>query len=336
MGPPFPCDNAGIVKLLTPLLLVLMAAAGCASVPQNRTLLPASLSPADFTVESTLKGLLQRGHDRYRRADFAGAIGQWDAAWIVNNGKAPDPWIQALLYYCYLATGQYKKASALAEERVKAEPHAPLGYHQLGVAQLWQGKNGEAESTLRLAAEFESRAPDTFFYLGIAIARQNRPVEASEEWDKGAAEYATILRANPSDFSANYGLAQLQLYRDAATPETLTLLNAARESVVLSESESPVEREFFRDFYLPLLEGAYALKLENPKAALRHLFRALENAASGAVADVAEVCFFLSVGFKQLGRQDLAEDFLARSQELDPFGPYTRKLPKGPRPPRSG
>lgn len=328
MREPIPCDNAGTVKTHTLLLLFLMAATGCTSARQTRELLPANDSPADFKIESTLKALLQRGQDRYRRADFAGAIAQWDAAWALNNGKAPDPWVQALLYYCYLATGQYKKAAALAEERVKFEPHAPLGYHQLGVAQLWQGKNAEAETTLRLAAEFESRAPDTFFYLGIAISRQNRAEEASQEWDKGAAEYETILRSNPSDFAANYGLAQLQIYRDTVTPDTAKLLNTARESFVQSESESPVEREFFQDFSLPLLEGAYALKRENPKEALPLLFRALEHTASGAVADFAEVCFFLSLGFKQLGKMDLSEEFLARSLALDPFGPYARKLPK--------
>jgi tetratricopeptide (TPR) repeat protein len=333
VGLPFPCDNARIVNQIISTLVVFVFSAGCTSMRETRSLLPAVSAPRetlkDFQTDSALKALLQQGHDRYKRADFAGATALWESAWILNSGKTPDPWIQVLLYYCYLTTGQYKKAAALAEERVKTEPHSPLGYHQLGVAQLWQGKPAESETTLRLAAEFDSRAPDTFFYLGIAISRQNKPAEAAEQWDKGAAEYATILRSNPSDFSANYGLAQLQIYRDSVTPDTLKLIGAARESVQsLSETESPIEREFFQDFYLPLLEGAYALKTENPKAALAHLFHALQHTASGAMADFAEVCFFLSLGFKQLGQREIAEDFLTRSQDLDPFGPYSRKLSK--------
>jgi tetratricopeptide (TPR) repeat protein len=285
----------------------------------------ASAVEADALGEAAMKDLLTRGYERYKKSDFAGAIQLWEMVWLLNRSKKQDPWTPALLSYCYLATGQYSKAVSLAEERLKRDPHSTLPYHQLGVALLWSGKTAEAESTLRLAAEFESRSADTFFYLGIALERLGKLPEAEKEWERGESEYNSVLRSNPTDFVANYGLAQLLLYRRVKLEEAEKAIQTAKTALGTStDSELALERELYMGFYLPALEGQWNLQRESPSTAVAPLLLALKNSPSGAKADIAEIYFHLGQALSDLKQPETSKDFFAKARELDPFGMYSK------------
>lgn len=315
------------------LLLWVGAISGCSSSPtgisdrvvaQSTAVETGEPDPEPPPLQANLKRLLEKGYERYRRSDFAGAVQQWEPVWIAL-GRASDTWTPSLLYYCYLATGQYKKALTLAEDNIKAQPHNPLPYQQMGMALLWMGKADDAEDALRRSAEFDARSPDTFFYLALALQRQGKKSEAEKEFARGDAEYRTILESNPIDFPANYGLAYSYLYRNTKLEEAIERVRAARESLKLNpDVELTPDKNLYLGFYLPLLEGIYWNRLNKPKESLDLLTLALQNSPSGAKADLAEVYHFMGWNLKELGQMSASKEFLAKSVELDPHGPYSK------------
>ncbi len=275
-----------------------------------------------------MKALFAKGYDRYRHSDFAGAIQQWEPIWMTQK-KAADNWTPSLLYYCYLATGQYKKALALGEENLKATPTNPLGYQQVGLAALWLGDNAKAEDFLRKVIEFESHSPDVFFYLGLALQRRGKKAEAEAEFNRGEKEALDILKTNPSDFPANYGLAYSYLFREKQAEEVPRILAAARKSLKDNpDVDLTPDKNLYAKFYLPLLEGMSLSRLKKSREALDALLISLQNSPSGARADLAEVYHFIGRNLKVLGEPHTAKEFLAKAIELDPHGPYAKvKVP---------
>lgn len=309
---------------------------GCSSSPTiveratNADANPEALEPkaAPKPLEVGLKRLTSKGYERYRHSDFAGAIQQWEPVWL-TTGRSTDTWTPSLLYYCYLATGQYAKALAMGEAELKRNPHGPLGYHQIGMAALWLGKYKDAEQALRQAAEFDDRPADVFFHLGLALQRQNKKGESEKLFDRGEEEYGVILKSNPSDFPANYGLAYSYLYRGKNTEQAIEKIKNARESLRINpDVELTPDKNLYLGFYLPLLEGIAASRQGNARDAIEPLLTALQNSPSGARADLAEVYHFLGKSLKELGETAPSKAYLAKAVELDPFGPYAKvKVP---------
>lgn len=318
------------MKTIAALLLVSILACSHSPVEritQSETATESPEAQAPKPLEAGLKKLISKGYERYRHSDFAGAIQQWEPVWL-TIGRSTDTWTPALLYYCYLATGNYKKALAIGETNLKANPHITLGYQQLGMAQLWLGDAGKAEDSLRRAADFNDRSADVFFYLGIALQRQGKKTEAEKEFERGEAEYRAILQANPSDFPANYGLAYSLLYREKNVDEAQTRIAAARESLKVNpDVELTPDKNLYLQFYLPLLDGIYFTRKQSPKEALDPLLTALQNSPSGARGDLAEVYHFLGRNLKELGEVAPAKEFQAKAIELDPNGLFSKNKP---------
>ncbi len=324
-----------VKKLLLSLVpLGAIALTACSSTPRDRSLAEVvSSEPTETDIEAApleagMKRLVERGYERYRRSDFMGTIQQWEPIWLAT-GKAADNWTPSLLYYCYLSTGQNKKALTLAEQNLREKPHNPLSYQQVGLALLWLGKNAEAEDALRRAVEFESHSPEAFFYLGLSQQRQGKKTEAEKSFAQADSEYLAVLESNPSDFPANYGFAYSSLYRNVNVEEAFKRIGAARESLrVNPDVELTPDRSLYLGFYLPLLEGMYLNRIKQPKESLDKLIAALQYSPSGARPDLAEVYFFLASNLKALGQSKPSKEFLAKSLELDPNGPYAKlKLP---------
>jgi tetratricopeptide (TPR) repeat protein len=105
----------------------------------------------------------------------------------------------ALNYYGYMLgdLGQrLDEAEAFAQRALKEEPYNGAFLDSLGWIYYKQNKLGDAEATLRKAAERESHDPMIHSHLGDVYAKLGRTELAAAEWEKSMFEWRRSLPAD--------------------------------------------------------------------------------------------------------------------------------------------
>ncbi len=282
-------------------------------------------APGEPTDAKT-QTLLDQGYYYYSRGDYSRALQNLETVFLIDP-RFPEEWAKYLLYYCYVATADYRSALKLSEELVKTEPGQPLGYLQVGLAQLWLGETASAAGSFRRALEFESHAPRTHFYLGLAEGMLKNSAGRDRAFADAESEYEQILGKNPKDFPANYELASLYLYWNRNVSIASRLIATAKETIIQSpDEELPPDRRMFVSYYVPLLEGILQFRKGDTKESLKTLTDSLSNAPSGAKADIAEIYSYVGRDYLALGDKETARGFLDKVLTLDPKGPYSAEM----------
>lgn len=80
-----------------------------------------------------------------------------------------------------------RKQPPLIEASAKATPDNGNVVDSLGWAQFKLGRIAEAEATLRRAVELSPFSPEVRKHLGEVLVKQNKLVEAAEQWDRALA-----------------------------------------------------------------------------------------------------------------------------------------------------
>lgn len=313
---------------------VALLLAGCASTgPAPMTTKdPVFLRRLAATYSESSAGMNQRlidqGLHSYWKGDFARAINQFEAAFLLD-AQAQQTWAKYILYYCYLATGQHSQALTVADSLMKERPHESLVYLQVGVAHVWLNHPREAVQSLLRAREFSTRSPSVDFYLGLAYEIQGKMRERDQSFDNAAAQYEQILKVNPGDFEANFELAKLLLYRNQNPQRAAALIQAAKLSIEKRTTEQlGPERSLYAGYYLPRLEGILLHRLGDIANSQKALFDSISEAPSGAHADLAETYLYVGRNYAKLGEPANAVGFLERALALDPTGPYSKEIKK--------
>lgn len=293
----------------------------------QKTETPLSLSGIEMEdsapQDAQARSLREQGIAAFQKNDYPKAISQLEAAFLISP-DANDAKSRYLLFYCYLSTGDYKKALTLAEQLAKLYPYQPIVYQQVGLAQLWSGQTTAAITSFRRAAEFDSHSPKLHFYLGMAYQMIKQEPAKLRSFQKAEKEYLQILEKNPNDFSANFELASLYLYWNEQIEKVPELLTLAKLSIGTNQSEADIdeERNIIERFYFPLSEAVLLFRKRNPKASISLLYQAFNNAPSGIRADLAEVYFYLGLNHELLKEAETATLFFEQSAALDPKGPF--------------
>ncbi|MCB9253798.1 MAG: tetratricopeptide repeat protein [Bdellovibrionaceae bacterium] len=139
----------------------------------------------------------EQGYKRYLAGEFTRAINQFEA-YLVLEPKGEDQWIKYLLYYCYMAVGEYERALTLAKDLVHEKPYDFLSYQQIGLAQLWLGQLDEAIKNFQRSLEFESHLPQALFYQGLAYGQARQFPKQEAAFKDAETEYNQVLKSNPA------------------------------------------------------------------------------------------------------------------------------------------
>ncbi|MCB0404219.1 MAG: tetratricopeptide repeat protein [Bdellovibrionales bacterium] len=330
-----------MISLKTNLLFsILLVVCGCAAQKSNSiTADPISGVSVDSKENNYAHVIREQGYKRYLAGEFTRAINHFEA-YLVLDPKGEDQWIKYLLYYCYMAVGEYERALTLAKDLVHEKPYDFLSYQQIGLAQLWLGKLGDAIKNFQRSLEFESHLPQALFYQGLAYG-QARQFDKQEAVFKDAEnEYAQVLKSNPADFKSNYEMANLYLYWNKEVEKVPALISAAKGSLTSRLADEDVLREesVYLNFHIPLLEGIYLYRTEKYQKSLHLLLAALVNAPTGTVADLSELYYYMGANYLALEDPVRARSFLEKANRLDPRGMYaevTRKMLRGISPKKS-
>jgi Flp pilus assembly protein TadD len=99
-----------------------------------------------------------------------------------------NPLVQNNLGYLLLEHDQsLAEAATLIEASAKATPDNGNVVDSLGWAQFKLGRIAEAEATLRRAVELSPFSPEVRKHLGEVLVKQDKLVEAAEQWDRALA-----------------------------------------------------------------------------------------------------------------------------------------------------
>lgn len=315
------------------MFFVVLCIIGCSSSPDPSldSGLPYLFRTATSYSETTqgrYQKLMDRGFAYYWRGDFTRTIHQLESALLFEE-QSEESWAKYILYYCYMATGQYYNALKLAEKLVKTRPHESLSYQQVGLAQLWLGKIQTAIQSFQRALEFETHSPLVYFYLGLAEEKKKKNKKRNQAFQKAEGEYKQILKTNPSDFDANYELASLYLYWNKNINETTRLVESAKQSILRNSEETLApEKSVYLKYYLPRLEGILHHRQNKSKESQNILFNSLSNAPSGVRSDLAEIYLYIGKNYSKLGEMESASSFLEKAKTMDPKGPYVAEIKK--------
>ncbi len=114
-----------------------------------------------------------------------------EALAVLREAQALEPansLVQNNLGYLLLEHDQnLTEAATLIEASAKATPDNGNVVDSLGWAQFKLGRIAEAEATLRRAVELSPFSPEVRKHLGEVLVKQNKLVEAAEQWDRALA-----------------------------------------------------------------------------------------------------------------------------------------------------
>lgn len=272
--------------------------------------------------ENRVQTLREEAYGEYLRGEFPRAISHLETA-LTLDVQGQEVWPRYILFYCYMAVGEYEHALSVAENIVKDHSFQSLPYQQVGLAQLWLGQVPNAIQNFQRALDFEAHSPRVHFYLGLAYAKLGQESSKEKAFADAKNEYEQILKANPKDFNANYELASLFLFWNKNIDKVPTLLTTTRESFTpAAEEDVPQEKKVYLNFYIPLLEAILMYQKGSPKDAQKVLLDLVQNIPSGIKADLAEIYFYLGKTYQSLGDPQLAKSFLEKSASLDSKGAY--------------
>jgi DNA-binding winged helix-turn-helix (wHTH) protein/tetratricopeptide (TPR) repeat protein len=149
--------------------------------------------------------------------------------------RTGESWVQTyprvlqaptLLSAAYQNLGKYERSAELAKRAVDINPDFPFGPSNLAWAYLFLERYGDAESTVRQAAEHKLGAPDLFilpyvlaFYKGDQTEMERAATAAKESTE--AADWMTNIEGSVAAYSGHL--------RQART-KTLQAMNMARQA----------------------------------------------------------------------------------------------------------
>jgi tetratricopeptide (TPR) repeat protein len=312
---------------------------GCASPPLKPAITnteppstAAPLPPKADNTENRSQNLRDQAYAEYLKGDLPKAVHFLETSLLLDP-QPQESWPRYILYYCYLALGDYSRALSIAESLVKDHPYQSLVYQQVGLANLWLGDAQQAVADFQRALDFESHSPRVHFYLGLAYAQLNQDTAKDKSFQEAKDEYDQILKSNPKDFMANYELASLFLFWDRYVDKVAPLIATTKESITPeADEELPQEKLLYSSFYVPMLEGILACRKGEAKASLKILLNLIPHVPSGIKADLAEIYFFIAKDFVLLSDAKTAKGFFERSISMDPKGAY---VPEGQKTMRS-
>jgi tetratricopeptide (TPR) repeat protein len=303
----------------------------CSSAPKRlpeSTDTQASAEPLPLYEKEGLKipveAWVERAKQAYVAGSFPDATRFLETA-FVYDAAAPDAAAADLLYYLYLAQGDYDRAVRLGRAIARKHPYRSQSYYQVGLAELWSGNDKVAAQSFQRALEFADHPPRTYFYLGLALEKSGDAAGQATAFQNAEKEYRQILRRNPENFSANYELAHLYLFWNVQWKKAESLMEAARKSLRKPDVETALRPKLYREHYLKLLDGIFWTHKGEPTRALPLLWETVQSAPGGARADMAEIYYYLGLNFAASKQDAQAKSFLTKAAQLDPNGPYSTK-----------
>lgn len=221
--------------------------------------------------------------------------------------RTGESWVQTyprvlqaptLLSAAYQNLGKYERSAELAKRAVDINPDFPFGASNLGWAYLFLERYGDAESTVRQAAEHKLGAPDLFilpyvlaFYKGDQAEMQRAATAAKESTE--AADWMTNIEGSVAAYSGHL--------RQART-KTLQAVNLAQQA--------------HQEERAAIFEAGAAVRealLGNAQEARVNAQRAVELSKSRDVEYGA--AFALAVSGDDAGSQTIARDLETRFPE---------------------
>lgn len=307
----------------------LLSFAGCASNPlktENNGILGDSPPLNGGAEELRAHQFREQGFSYYRKGDFPRAIHSFEVSLLLDP-QPSESWFRYILYYCHIATGDYRQALTVAENLVKEKPYESLSYQQVALAQLWLGQANASLATFQRALEFEAHSPRLHFYKGIAHARLKDETQQFKAFKEAEVEYQQILKTNSQDFIASYELASMYLYWNHSLDLAEKLIAGLKDDLAQSvEEELPEERKIYLDYYVPVLEGILLHRKGEHERSLTSLFKSMANSPSGVRADLAEIYFYIGENYSRMGDEVNTKNFYLKALELDPNGAYALAL----------
>ncbi|MBI4404940.1 MAG: tetratricopeptide repeat protein [Deltaproteobacteria bacterium] len=279
-------------------------------------------------IETKGQALLDRAITHYVRGDFPRAIQEIETSYLLDP-LSEDSWARYMLFYCLMATGEYRKALQLAQKLVKEQPYRSLTYHQVGLAQMWSGESTQAIQSFLKALEFDDHTPRVHFDTGVAYSLTGQASLATKAFGEAEKEYTQVLQINPKDFTANFELGSMYLFNNRSIEKVPKHLAAIKESFgQVAEEDILLGKKLYTDFYVLMLEGILHYRNKKAEQSIRTLLEALNNCPSGARADLAELYYYIGQNYWMLGETANARIFFDKSVELDPKGVFANDAQK--------
>lgn len=198
------------------------------------------------------------------------------------QGAPSDAVITArTLGLAYLRDGQLAQAESAFQKVIDMAPGQALGYANLGLVQLRQGRYKEAEREIRRAAGTDTASDDIALMLATVYQLTQRPADARREVDR-------VLRRSPNDLRALYLVTVLSpdsaaLYLGRIVTRAPVNIAARLELIDLLLAHGTAGT----DSAAALLEGLQRQLPELPRETMRFFDQALREARGGRSADAA-------------------------------------------------
>ncbi len=318
------------VTFISILLCAFGILAGCARTPVRMasSVAVAAASDDEEVIEGESKApeakqLRADGFSEYLHGNYPRAITLLETADALSlsphSGRS-----SYILYYCYLMTGDYRRALTVAQSIANETPFSAVAYEQIGIVELSQGHHAVAIDYFQKALDFDAHPTRVHFYMGLAQERLKKNTARDKSFQDAEKEYLQILKKNPKDFSSNYELAALYLYWNQGLDQVPQLLQNCRDNYQQSNIEElPNDKKLYAQYYLPLLDGIYLYRKGAAAESLNILSGAIVHLPDGVKADLSEIYYYLGQDHFALGRKEQAKSFLEKSVVMDPSGIYS-------------
>ena len=173
----------------------------------------AGLNP-DNTDILTKIGILELERDQARGLDILEKVLEQDATSF---------WARAAIVRSYLAQGEKKKASSIANELIKLEPQTPEGYILLSDVQLASQQTDQARATLESGLT-KAESKKSLYAKLFTIAA------ATKDFDNASRLNSKILEIDPLDTTALFNFYRLHKRDGNVQPAIAKIEQTAKEN----------------------------------------------------------------------------------------------------------
>ena len=173
----------------------------------------------------------------------------------------------------YLRDGQLVQAESAFRKVIDMAPGQALGYANLGLVHMRQGRYKDAERELRRAAGLDTASDDIALMLATVYRLTDRPADARHDVDR-------VLRRSPGDLRALYAVTELS--PDSAATYLGRIVTRAPANVAARlELVDRLLAHGTADSAVALLEGLERQLPELPRETTRFFQQSLSSARSG-------------------------------------------------------
>ncbi|HKE88749.1 MAG TPA: FG-GAP-like repeat-containing protein, partial [Gemmatimonadales bacterium] len=197
------------------------------------------------------------------------------------QGTPSDAIITArTLGLAYLRDGQLAQAESAFQKVIDMAPGQALGYANLGLVQLRQGRYTDAEREIKKAAGLDTASDDIALMLATVYRLTERPGDARHEVER-------VLRRSPTDLRALYTVVQLS--PDSAALYLGKIVNRTPANIAARlELIDALLAQGAADSSAALLEGLERQLPELPRETTRYFRQALAQARAGHASRAAQ------------------------------------------------